>query len=374
MPDYVVYVRNSANARIAELDDFTSLDLAMRFNRPGSWVLEIDYNAATDKGLGKGAGIIVVRDGTTLFSGPVTRLERRWSTAGDVLVASGPGDLIWLERGLALPEAPAQTYAASEYDVRTGAAETAIKEYVDNNIGPSAAAQRRAPAFTIEADAAAGATVTGRARFHNLLELCQRLALAGGDLGFRVVQSGSGLEFRVYPPVDKTASVIFSPELGNLLEFTYAQEAARINYVIAGGGGEGIARTFAEKGDSSSITTWGRVEAFLDDRNTTVAAELVQAIDTELDERAEQTALSIRPIDTAAMAFVDDWDLGDKVTVVAGSDTIEAVVREVRITLDASGEVVVPVVGSPGARNPEQPRIFSEIAQTDKRVGNLERR
>lgn len=375
MPTYQIYVRDAGRNRIAEIDDWQRLDLVPRFNRPGSWVLDLDRSVAEDKGLDVfGRGIIVVRDGTTLLSGPIRRLERRWDASQDRLLVSGPDDLIWLTRRLALPEAPAQTYATDAYDVRTGAAETIMKEYVNLNAGPGAAGSRQVPGLTIEADAASGTTVTGRGRFQPLLQLLQELALAGGDLGYRVVQSGTDLEFRVYTPTDKTATAIFSAGLGNLLAYTYSQEAPDANYIIAGGSGEGNARTIEERGDSSSITTYGRIESFLDRRDISSASELRQAIEAELDERADRTTLSITPIDTEALAYLDGYTLGDKVTVVVGSTTIQDVVREVHLVLTPDGgEVVTPVIGTPGAQR-ENLRFFDGLDRADRRIRNLERR
>jgi hypothetical protein len=49
-----------------------------------------------------------------------------------------------------------------------------------------------------------------------------------------------------------------------------------------GGQGEGAARYIAWKGDMDSIIKFGRIETFVDQRNTSDPAELNKAIDEEL--------------------------------------------------------------------------------------------
>ena len=254
MATYHLYVRDMDRLLAAEVDAFASLELTLRYNAPGRWMLTLPWADAAAAYLTVGAGgLVVVRDGTVLLSGPVEWAERTWNANGDVLVAAGPDDTGLLASRVALPDPAGPPYTAHEYDVLTGAAETIMRQYVAYNAGASARPERKIAGLTLDVDHAAGASITGRARFVNLLTLLQQLGLAGG-VGFRVVQDGTDLEFQVYESRDLTASVIFSSAMGNLAQFEYGTTAPEANYVICAGGGEGTARTFAERGDSSSIT------------------------------------------------------------------------------------------------------------------------
>lgn len=281
-----------------------------------------------------------------------------------------------------------------------------MRQFVDVNAGPNALPERRI--LTLAPDNGLGSTVTGRGRFHTLLELLQTLAINGGGLGFRVVQVGNELQFQVYQPTDKTKSAFFSPLLGNLSSFEYSQEAPESNFAIVGGGGEGVDRILLQKGDSESITKYGRIESFIDQRNTSDDTELIQSLDEELTNKAEKRSFNFQPIDTPQLAYNKDYGLGDKVSIVLTQpnevidqetlyyfisayqtvpvttervrkiqeklDVIQDVVREVKISITPDGDSVQPVVGTEDSTSSGILGIFDKMRKLSKRVSNLERR
>jgi hypothetical protein len=377
MKRFEIFARGAQLQRLGQISDYTKLAMVLRHNGVSTWVLEAprsDLVAQVDFGLGFG-GLIVKPDDSdeVLLSGSLKKPIRNWSGAGDSMVLAGVDDTVWLDQRLAYPVPAGPPYTASAYDTRTGICETIMRQYVDVNAGPGATEARRVNGLTLAANQARGLSITGRARFQNLLELLQELALAGGGLGFRIVQVGAGLQFQVYTSTDLTASAIFSAELGNLHSYTEEIEAAEANYIIAAGGGEGTARTFREFGDSESILKYGRVEKFRDRRDTTSNAELDQTIVEELAENAEKLGLSYGPTDTARLKFLNDYGLGDKVTVVTSQVTQE-VVREVEITITPDSVTAVPVVGTPGVVQEGLEAIFARLKGLSGRLQNLERR
>lgn len=383
MAKYALYARDASLARVAQIGDYQRAELVLRFNAPGTWLLDMDARASgASELLQDGAGLVVVRDdASVVLSGPVTRRERNQENEQNRLLVAGADDNAWLERRLASPQpsTSAPPYNSQAYDVRTGQASTILRQYVDVNIGPSALSVRRITGLTLAADPALGSTVTGQGRWQPLLELLQELALAGGGLGFRLRQSGSDLEFSVYQPADRTASVKFSFELGNLAALKWSEEAAETNYVFCGGGGEGTSRTIREGQDSTSIVEWGRVESFRDRRDTTDSGQLDQAITEELERGAGPTGLSIVPIDLPQMAYGTHYDLGDRVTAVVDGEPIQEVIRELKILLTpAEGVQVIPTIASP-ARGPslslfDRLRRNDRLHQAERRLTNLERR
>lgn len=370
-----MFARDAALIRTGQVGDFRSLQMPLRFNRTSTWLLELDAASPAVALLGKTDGLVVERDGVTLLSGPVTGIERTSSSGQTTVLVSGVDDSVWLERRLALPVPGGPPYDAVAYDDKSGAAETVLRYFVDRNLGPSATAARRLPKLTLPADLARGTSVRGRGRFHPLMELLQPLALAGGDLGFQVVQVGSALEFQVFQPSDRTATAIFSEELGNLAGYTYSQQAPPADYVYVGGQGEGTARETVEGGVAADIDTYGRIEQFRDRRDVDTTATLNQALDEALAELGPVTTLSITPIDTEAVAFGREYGLGDRVTVMVEGEPIRDVVREVvlKLTPDRSEELT-PVVGTPGASNPAALALFARQERLDRRISNQERR
>lgn len=418
---YKLYVRDASLYRVAEIDDYSSLTIIMRYNSPGSWVLTLPTKCLAARELLKiRTGIIVVRDGITLFSGPVAGKSRVWNEEEDTLTFTGSDDSIWLSRHLAyanpnvnpsgaetnfFPFFPLRLQSAApiQYDVRKGKAETIIREYVYYNMGQGALPERRLKGLILDENLGRGKSVKGSGRFQPLQELVSSLALSGGDLGFHIIQNGNNLEFRVYEPSKKTKTAVFSPLLGNLKGFEYSLEDSEVNYIIAGGDGVGYSRIFMETG-SASISKYGRFESFIDKSDTSDTEEIQQAIDEELAEKAEKMSLSISPVDTEQLAFGRDYRLGDKVSVVithpnelvseedlqyilSSGDTsnraqsilqklevIQDVVREVTISITSEGESITPTIGTPGTLSKKVPKIFNEMKNLKKRISKWERR
>jgi ribose 1,5-bisphosphokinase PhnN len=404
---YNLFIRDSNFNRIGEITDFKKLDLIPRFNAVGAFALDIPANCQAARELIKDkAGIIVKKDGITVFSGTVTGRKRSFDSSMDTMTLSGKDDIAFLANRLVYP-VPSGAFSSSDYDIRTGNAETIIKQYVDVNAGPSAPITDRR-VLSLEVDNGKGSIVTGRARFHNLLEFLSSLALSGGGLGFRVIQVDNVLEFQVYQPSDKTRSAFFSPLLGNLSAFDYSNDNPEANMVIVGGSGEGKDRIITWKQDNSSIVKYGRIESFVDKRDTSDVTELNQSIDEELTSKAEKNTFNFTPIDTPQLAFGRDYGLGDKVSILITQpneiveqetlsyfislyqsgyediirirniqeklEVIQDIVREVKISITPEGDTISPVVGTSDSNNNAILGIFDKMKKITKRVSNLERR
>jgi hypothetical protein len=382
--NYVIYVRDANLNKVGQIDLYSKLDMALIFNDVGKWTLsglDINSNAVAEL-LKEKAGIIVKRNGKTILSGPASLRNMKWDKTTNEITLSGVDDNVFLRRYLALPVPSGPPYTASDYDVRTGRAETIMKQYVTDNIGANATKDRKINIVN-DTDLGMGNVVTARARFDQILQFFQGIANYGGNLGFNVKQVGTSLVFYVYQSKDLSRSVIFSPLLGNLLGFEYSDTDPEANYIIAGGQGEGTARVIIEQGDSDSISSYGRVEEFLDKRQTTDSGEITQAIIDELASKANKMSLSISPFDTDSIAYGKDYNLGDIVTVTLtkqnfdGSqsvlNTFSDVVRQINISVTKDGDQVTPTIGTNDSLANPVKHIFSKLSSIGKRVGNLER-
>lgn len=370
-----MWVRNASFQRTHEIVDWQGLTLIQRFNDVGAWGIDVPYSAEIAAALSwsQGRGIIVERDGDVVVSGPMRMVERFWDAGTDQLTFTGWDDNILLWRCLALPVVDGPPYTDQAYDVRTGPAETIMREYVYFNAGPGARADRARYQLQFAADEGRGATITGRARFQRLIELLQSLAVQGGGLGFRVVQDGSAREFQVYEPEDLSKAAVFSAEMGNLRGYSYSETAAEVNFVWVGGGGEGADRIIRERGNSESIVRHGRSEGFVDRRDEDDTDELEESIDETLESNGPQVTLRIAPTDTAGLAFGTDWGLGDLVGVVVDGSKIDDVIREITIEVDGNGERITPVISNISSPN----RVYDlvdRIRMIDGRLRSMERR
>lgn len=328
-----IYARDSTLARVAQVDDWQGLQLVLRWRSPSTWVLDCPDSYADV--LVPGAGIVVVEGDETLLSGPVTSVARSWDGVGRLEVA-GVDDTVWLWRRICFPEAPALTTVSDAYWNSTGAAETVIRALVAANVGETADVSRRLASLVTTPDYGAGTSVTANVRFDVLGDACAALAAVGGDLGVRVVQDGTSLVLECPEPRDLTASVVFSEELENIRSWSLAEAAPTATFCLVAGQGEGVARTFVSRVDTSAESTWGRIEVFRDARDTNVAAELQQRGDETLQGSAAVEVVGAVPVDTDGFQYGRDWQLGDTVTFAVGGRTVEQTIRETAISWGSS--------------------------------------
>ena len=312
---------------------YSRLEVVRRFCSQGRYEMTVPISAIPPGLLfDYDTRIDVKRDDATFFTGRQTFSERVWDRNTDEISVRGRDGLYFVKGRLASPVPSGPPYSGAAYDVRSGAAESVIKQYVNYNCGPLAVATRRWPWLTLETDYSRGATITGRARFDNLLELCQSLGIAGG-VGFEIVADN----FRVYIPTDKTAAIRFDLSLGNVEDFYYAAEIAAANYYVVGGGGEGTARVFYERGDPDSMVLCGRWEDFADRRDTTDTALMEQEIVSRLPQSKDTLQLHVDATELPNMVFGQDFYLGDLVQVVVDEQLIAAQVQEHGLVVNREG-------------------------------------
>lgn len=382
---YEIKIRDNNLNIVGEVREFTSLKMKIAFCDVGVWELQLPAKSREGKkflellraGGGK-AGIVVFKNQAPIFSGVIRGREKDtdYSAKTDELILTGNDDNFLLSTRLAVPKNTSgeyrEPYNGEDYSVFTGAAETVIKNYVRYNAADLAYSSRKIAGLVVEADQGRGATVTGRARFDNLRELCYNLAIKGG-LGFKTVQSGNGqTQFIIFEPENKTDSVVFSNLRGTLRAINYQQNAATANFIIAGGGGEGAARKFSWIGDEPSRALYGTIEEFIDQRHTTDTNELNQAINEELAQKTEEISVEIKPGKGAGVEFGIDYNVGDKVTVEVDDEIINDIVREVTIELTKDkGEEITPVIGTAGVGTTF--RLFDNYRNLEARMRNLEK-
>jgi hypothetical protein len=380
-PPYAVVARNAALARVGKIDRLTSLTVTPRFNAVGAWSLTLPLGTAQAALFDQTTGVIIYyggEDGPVLMSGTVEELTETWDEsnpgAGTLTVTGLSDDQVVADRlAYQVPGSAATSQSGSEYDRRSAVGETVLKQYVNLNAGPGAIVARRVTGLTIATDTATGAAVKGSARMTPLPDLITPLALSAG-LGWRVVQSGSGLVFQTFTPLDRTLTARFSRELGNLRGFTRTRRAPTVTAAVVGGGGDGTARTFREIVDTTAQTAWGRRrEVFIDRRDTTDTVELDQAGTEAVVEGGQQTSLSLSTIDTPLLTYGTHYSLGDKVTVEpgGGASPIADVLREVEITWTAAdGPRTTSTAGTSAATG--TPRMIRALQTLNAKVAALQ--
>ena len=238
-----------------------------------------------------------------------------------VFIARGRGynDLLMAE--------PIRSAAGSDAVCKDGAAETVLKEYVSENIGPAAGLDnlgnsRVMPGLAIEADGGTGINWDGCRANQNLLGVCQEIAeVAPGD--YQIVSTGPAtFEFRWRINqwgADKRESVILSPDRGNAEGTRYVySHLDEVNVVYVLGQGEEELRQVVTVLDAGgeSASPWSRraiTRAAAFDDNTNAKMEVVG--NTVLDEQKAKRYVTFNAKQTVATRYGRDWDWGDLITV-----------------------------------------------------------
>jgi hypothetical protein len=385
--DLLFEVRDASYNKVAQLlptDGLTTFKATLKFNNVGSWEISIPETSPRGDLLrtpGYGLVITNLATGATILSGPTvaaTNTKESGIPYG-MWDIRGATDSIILGERLAYPtpttaDVTAQTTA---YDVRTGAAETIMKAYVNANIGPSAPAARKIAALTVETSAGLGSTITGQTRFDVLGTYLETLAnVSSPNLGFDLKQVSNGIVFSVYQPSDKTATIRMDTANNTLQKSTYGYGYSATRAIVAGAG-SGNTRTFQEvttSATTSAESTWSRrIEKFVDQNNTADATQLTQAGTDALSDGGTVTSTSVIPTASDSMNVFVDWNLGDKVSVVVGTQTVSAVVSAITITIEADGLRIGATVGDPNGFDFESV-LMKRQTDTNSRITALETR
>lgn len=356
---------------------WTSAILTLNHLAVGAWTITMPATARAREYTEPGWGIVAVLDGVTVLTGSVEDRDRhRTGTGPGVLEVTGADDLAVVAGALAWPSPDAAIETQGGWDVRSGPAETVIKDVVAANIGVGRASSRRDPAapdvreVTVAADQGRGPTVTYRARYEPLMDVIR--ATASG-LGVTVVQDSNQLVFDVYEPQTRP-NAVFSFELGNLRSCRWRTAAPEATHVIVGGDGDGASRLVRRRANSAAAQAWRiAVEHFVDDRGEDTASALERAGDEALADADRSGIVEAELVDTARLRYGHGYALGDRVTIIPEPGmAFTDVVTSVRVEADRErGELVV--APSVGWRDGALTRQDREIAQLRRAVSALER-
>lgn len=236
------------------------------------------------------------------------------------------------------------------------AAETAAKQYVDENVGPGATAPPRSrdgvkPGFTIEADAGTGAVWTGDRGNKNLLDVCVELAnYAPAD--YMVVGTGAaafqfqwratrwGLDKRI-GNVAGNPPVVFSSEYNTATNITYRysrlDEANTCDVLGVGRGQNADQQVLTVTTGGEADSPWNTRAVCRTMRTNYDAATLTDVGEEVLDRQRIKREFSFEARQTPGCRYGVDWDFGDLVTVVYRGREIDQKIVGVRVAVDQAG-------------------------------------
>lgn len=359
------------------------LKALVRLNDVGEWSLTLPRLHPMVEILAMpGSGILCDARGQRVFSGPTWRPERVTDKPNPdgTFTFTGYTDDVLLRNARAFPQPsnPDPSTQAVTNDVRTGIAETVMREYVAANIGAAAPSVRRSLAaqhLVLAADELRGPTVSGSPRFQNLLELEQKLATFAG-LGFQVIQRGDELVFEVLTLHDRSDTVVLDIRTGSLSSEQAAVSPPLLTRAIVAGQGEGTERVIIQRtsGEASAAEAeWGQIiEEFVDARGTEDLGELEQNGDTRIAEGGfTAIATKVVPSDDQTMLYLADWREGDIVGLIVNGGRRTAVATAAAFIADASRVAVGMSIGDTRQLT-ERGSTLARVDNTEKRVANIE--
>ena len=276
-----------------------------------------------------------------------TTFHRSWQWEQDA-----EGRLVYVSRGRGLNDLltaePIRYAAGSAQASKSGASETVIKEFVNENIGPGAApAARIMPGLTIQADGATGAVWTGARASQPLQDVLQEVAdFAPGD--YNIVNTGLptfefqwrlnqwGADVRAGQP----GAVVFSAANGNATNIRFGEshlDEVNVAYVL--GQGEGAARTVETVEDAALLATspWARRAVARDARNENTVAALQAKGAATLEKQRPEISVTFKALQSAATRYGRDWNTGYLVTVETRDQSVGQKIRGVRVGMDEGG-------------------------------------
>lgn len=348
-----VVLYDTTGTKVALFDDWYNLDIKHVLNGVDTLTLEID-GGDSRIGLFTLDSIIEVwrtatgnaADATVEYTGFHRTVERQLNDKQQSLFISGSVGLNHLlkRRVVAYPTVTAFT-------LKQAAADTVMKQMVDENCGPGAVSPPRYtagafPGFSVAVDVALGPIYTAQLDTSNLLDALNAVNVAVFDVDshntvdFAVVRTGPAtFEFQTYWPqfgTDRTATLAFAPELGNMINAVYRLDSSdEVNSVLVLGPGQDSSRwVLPVPGTDLLDSPWNTLEGTTSDSSSSTDAtyeSMLDAGNTAINNGIPQEAFTFDVVQEDVALYGRDYFVGDKVT--ARLQTISRTVKIIGATL-----------------------------------------
>ena len=367
---------------------FINLTATLYYNAVGSWSMLVPYSDALWNQMMAGEFIVEINwRGLFTFGGKCEQPGYQdsipgaasGSQSGPFISLSGADYLGLVANRIAFPSPgaawAAQTAGASD-PVSSVRLETAIKHYVNNNMGPSAISTRRFSLLDIGTDLARGPNVSYTVKFGsevnlNLLDVIRALiASSNSPMGVYVSRNGKRLLFDCYVPRDLSGKAWFSESLGNLTAVSFYLTDPTVTDSLVQGSGT----TFISK-VATSKSQWNAIEQFADNSSETDINNLNASAQQTLASGGFGPNMSATVADTPFLTYGRDYDLGDIVTIEVRSGAVYSdVVTSVTLTADPSQTPSMSVVPSIGNSSNATATDKSAIGVLSARIRALEKK
>lgn len=273
--------------------------------------------------------------------------------------------------GLPVPGATYAGQGASEYDTRTGPAETVVKGFLTANL-PRLSAAFAAP-VTVAPDLGRGDDVTVQMRMHPLADRLFPVVDQAG-IGITVRQTLTGLVVDCYEP--QTWPLLLSEDGGTLTANDWSLAPPTVTRVWVGADGEGTTRVFRGPfvNAAAEALLGSPIERFVDARDLKSSDPDFEALvaaraNEELAAGASQAGLSVQLLesDTFAYGGPNGVHVGDRVPIeLQPGVEITDVLRSATLSWGREGARVTPVIGD--RRDDPNEALVRSVARVQRAV------
>jgi hypothetical protein len=361
LAEYQIFIYDPTGERVGVMTDWRSLQFKKEINREGFFTLIIEYDNPLRTLFEDDGYIEIWRRIPGLlpwyieFEAHIEDSNRLLFENGNfqhTIVGSGFNNLL-ARRTIAYRDGT--TYAR-----KSGAAETVMKEYVEENCGPSATTANNRlldgviTGFTVDGDGGIGDTWEGDRAGKLVIEALEEIANFA-SIDYQVVGTGNATyEFRTYAGQlgeDKTtvgldpttglngagnSPFIFSAAHGNVSSASLTiKNRETANAVLVYGQGEGLTRLISVRTDATAIaaTPIAQREVMRGGGSQATAPELNDMGDEWLEKKQRATEFNFVPLDVPGSLYGLHYVLGDKVTGKLGDYEGDKRITSVTVTV-----------------------------------------
>lgn len=361
--DYKVRLKDQSGILVAEFDAWRSLSFSHIINSPGACRLEIDALDPRAALFELDGQIEVWRRNLDVGLDWYIEWEGFHRTQNDLTQQNDNESFVSYALGYLslLNRRHIMYFAGTAQTDKSGAGEAVLKEFVDENAGPSALSANgrlggvdgTIAGLTIEADQGNGASWEGARAYKNLLTVASEIAVETG-VDIEVVGLGvAAYEFRVHDGQrgeDRTvvgldaaglngagnAPVIFSRVFGNMaIPLFSVNRSTEINAVYALGQGEESDRTVVLRQDLSAIadSPINRVEMIRNATQESTTAGLNSVGDEALTENQKKETLRFDALQIEGTFYGKDYTWGDLITARYRTSEFNKKIVDVRLVV-----------------------------------------
>jgi len=351
MSSFEVWLDDPRGMHLAHLDKVIGLELVHVVNDYGAIVLEVpsDY----DPYIVLDGMIEVWFRGHVESIGFIRKITRYDSSTGMEVtkLVAYDGNYLLTSRIVAYAAGSAQASMTDQAD-------DMLKAIVTDNLLGDATGVRNISGLSLSAaaDDSDGQSITKGFSWSPLLGTCQDIAVSSEEAGTAVYfefvpefisSSVVGFEFRTW--INQRGNdhgstsddpVYFGKAWGNLIGPMYEEDyTIEVNYVYAGGQGEGSDRNVNEVSDAAryGASAWNRREAFTDARNESSDAGVTAKGYDRLNEGRPVKSFRGEITDSPSARYGTHWWFGDRVICEYRGMEYDVLVTAVSVTLDSNG-------------------------------------